>query len=105
MAEEYGDARLEHCRAFMSVPERIQTVQRAELSGAIIALQSYWPCHLGIENLNVARSVGRLLERGCLSKPLLLVKDGDLAAVALHMIGARGLDTVRITKVKGHAGC
>ena len=42
VAEEYGDARLERCRAFMP-----------------------WPCHLGIDNVNVARSIGRLLDRDC----------------------------------------
>ena len=36
-------------------------------------------------------------------KPLLLVKDGDLVALALYMIRARRQDTVRVTKVKGHA--
>ena len=76
VAEEYGDARLERCRALMPVPGDMQTVQRAEFWGAIIALQSCWPCHLGIDNLNVARSIGRLLDRGCLVKPLPLVKDG-----------------------------
>ena len=29
-AEEYGDARLERCRAFLLVPGVMQTVQRAE---------------------------------------------------------------------------
>ena len=61
-AEEYGDARLERCRAFLPVPGVMQTVQRAEFWGAIIALQAYWPCHLGTDNLNVARSIGRLLD-------------------------------------------
>ena len=55
-AEEYGDARLERCRAFLPVPGVMQTVQRAEFWGVIIALQAYWPCHLGIDNRNVARS-------------------------------------------------
>ena len=41
-AEEYGDAR---CRAFLPVPGVVQTVQRAEFWGAIVALQAYWPCH------------------------------------------------------------
>ena len=36
-------------------------------------------------------------------KPLPLVKDGDLVALAQHMIQARCRDTVRVTKVKGHA--
>ena len=57
VAEEYGDARLERCRAFMLVPGVLQTVQRAEFWGAILALLSYWPCHLGVDNLNVARSI------------------------------------------------
>ena len=35
-AEEYGDARLERCRAFMSVPSVMQTAQRAEFWGAIM---------------------------------------------------------------------
>ena len=75
--EEYGDARLERCRAFLPVPGVMQTVQRAEFWGAILAMQAYWPCHLGIDNLNVARSIGRLLDADCLAKPLPLVKDGD----------------------------
>ena len=58
-AEEYGDARLERCRAFLPVPIVMQTVQRAEFWGAILALQASWPCHLGIDNLNVARPSGR----------------------------------------------
>ena len=81
----------------------MQTVQRAEFWGAIVALQAYWPCHLGIDNLNVARSIGRLLDSDCLSKPLPLVKDGDLTALARHMIRTRGRETVRVTKVKVHA--
>ena len=88
--EEYGDARLERCRAFLPVPGALQTVQRAEFWGAILAMQAYWPCHLGIDNLNVARSVGRLIDHGSLNKPLPLVKDGDLIALAHYMIRTRG---------------
>ena len=101
VAEEYGDARLKRCRAVMSVLGPLQTVQRAEFWGAIIALQSYCPCHLGIDNLNVAGSTGRLLDRGCSAKPLPPVQDGDLAAIALHMIRARRQDTVRVTQGQG----
>ena len=73
---------------------------------AILALQAFWPGHLGIDNLHIVRSIGRLLDHGCLSKPLLLVKDGDLSAIVKHMILARGPDTVMVTEVKGHAyGC
>ena len=37
VAEEYGDARLERCRAFLPVPGPLQTAQRAEFWGAISA--------------------------------------------------------------------
>ena len=102
-AEEYGDVRLERCRAFMPVPGNMQTVQRAEFWGAILALQACWPCHLGFFNLDVARSVGRLLDHDSLVKPLPLVKDGDLIALARYMIRTFGRETVRVAKVKGHA--
>ena len=101
--EEYGDARLERCRAFLPFPGVLQTVQRAEFWGAILALQAYWPCHLGIDNLNVARSIGRLLDRYSLIKPLPLVEDGDLIALVQYMVRTRGRETGRVTKVKGHA--
>ena len=102
-AEECGDARLERCRAFMPVPGVMQTVQRVEFWGAIIAMQAYWPCHSGVNNLNVARTLGRLLDHDSLVQPLPLFKDGDLIALAQYMIRTRGRDTVRVTKVKGHA--
>ena len=98
-AEEYGEARLERCRALLPVPGVMQTAQRAEFWGAILALQAYWPCHLGIDNLNI----GRLLDHDGLVKTLPLVKDGDLIALARYMICTRGRETVRVTKVKGHA--
>ena len=41
MAEEYGDARLECCRAFLPVPGVVQIVQRAEFWGSIVAMQAY----------------------------------------------------------------
>ena len=66
----------------MSVPGPIQTGQRAE----------YWVCPqmlcsrigrviLVLITSMFARSIRRLLDRGRLSKPLPLVKDGDLAAI------------------------
>ena len=38
-----------------------------------------------------------------LAQPLALVKDGDLIALVRYMVHTRGRDTVRVTKVKGHA--
>ena len=84
-------------------PGVMQTVQRAEFWGAIIAMQAFWPCHSGIDNLDVARTIGRLLDKDSLVKPLHLVKDGGLIALVQHMIRTRGRETVRVTKAKGHA--
>ena len=38
-----------------------------------------------------------------LAYSLPLLKDGDLVTFAMYMIQAREQDTVRVTKVKGHA--
>ena len=38
-----------------------------------------------------------------MDKPLPLVRDGDLLALVQYMIRTRGRETVRVTKVKGHA--
>ena len=46
---------------------------------------------------------GRLFAHDSLVEPLLLDKDGDLIALVQYMIRTRGRDTVRVTKVKGHA--
>ena len=48
--EEYGEDLDDKCRVLMSVPGTLQSVQRAEFWRAILALQSYYPCHLGIDN-------------------------------------------------------
>ena len=82
---------------FLPVPGVMQTVQRAEFWGAIVVLQAYQPCLLGIDYLNVARSIGRLLDHDCLVKRLPLIKDGDLIALARYMIRSRGRETVRVT--------
>ena len=78
-------------------------VQRAELWGVILALQSFCVVHMGVDNLGVVRHVGRLLDGSHGSPPLELVHDGDLFSLLQRMLHLRSLDTVRITKVKGHA--
>ena len=50
------------CRGFCSVPGLYQSVQRAEMWGVILALQSLGAVHLGVDNLGVVRHVGRLLD-------------------------------------------
>ena len=91
------------CRGFCSVPGPLQSVQRAEMWGVILALQTSRAVHLGADNLGVVRHVGRLL-CGCRdSKPFELVNDGDLLLLIDRMLRRRGIDTVCISKVKGHA--
>ena len=50
------------CQGFCSVPRPLQSVQRAEMWGVILALQSSGAVHLGVDNLSVVRHVGRLLD-------------------------------------------
>ena len=71
--------------------------------GVILALQSSGAVHLGVDNLGVVRHVGQLLAGRRSSVPFELVHDGDLLLLIDRMLHLRGLDTVRITKVKGHA--
>ena len=71
--------------------------------GVILALQSDKAVHVGVDNLCVVRHVGRLLDGLPPSIPFELVTDGDLLVLIRRMIDLRGSDTVRITKVKGHA--
>ena len=69
----------------------------------ILPLQTSRAVHLGVDHLGVVRHVGRLLD-GCRgSVPYELVKDGDLLVLIERMLRHRGLDTVCISKVKGHA--
>ena len=66
--------------------------------GVILALQSSGALHLGVDNLGVVRHVGQTS-----SVPFELLNDGDLLLLIDRMIRRRGPDTVRISKVKGHA--
>ena len=91
------------CRGYCSVPGPSQSVQRAELWGVILALQASCGVHLGVDNLNVVRHVGRLLDGGPRVRPFEIVKDGDLLCLVDRMLQLRGLDTVKVSKVKGHA--
>ena len=91
------------CRAFVSVPGPLQTVQRAELWGVILALPSDQAVRVGVDNLGVVRHIGRLLDGLPPSVPFELMTDGDLLVLIRRMLDLRGLGSVRISKVKGHA--
>ena len=88
---------------FSGILGPLQPVQRAEYRGVILALQAYLGIPIGIDNLNVLREVAELLSQGVTGTPLPLVKDGDLLATIHSMLYLRGMDTVKVSKVKDHA--
>ena len=59
--------------------------------------------HFGVDNLGVVRHVGRILDGRLPSRPFELLPDGDLLFLIHRMLRIRGLGSVRISKVKGHA--
>ena len=71
--------------------------------GCILALQANDGVHLGVDNLGVVRHVGRTLDGRVSSRPCELLPDGDLLVLIERMLHFRGLNTVRISKFKGHA--
>ena len=70
--------RLHLVEGFCSPPGPLQTVQEAELWVVILALQASDAVHLGVNDLNVVRHVGRLLDGVRALRPLELKDDGDL---------------------------
>ena len=88
------------CRGFCSVPGPLQSVQRADMWGVILALQSSSAVHLGVDNLGVVRHGGRLVA-GCPgSTPFELVHDGELLLLIDRILHLRGRDTVRISRLR-----
>ena len=71
--------------------------------GVVLALQATNAVHLGFDNLNVVRYVGRLLDGLSTIRPFELVDDGDLIIHIRKLLSIRGCDTVCISEVKGHA--
>ena len=90
------DPDLACCRGFYSVPGPLQSVQRAEMWGVILALQTSRAVHLGVDNLGVVRHVGRPLG-GCRGpEPFDLVNDGDLLLLIDHMLRDSGVLTLSV---------
>ena len=58
----------EACRLYFSVLGPLQTVQRADIWGVLVALQGCTRMHVGVDNLNVVRHVSRIINDECASK-------------------------------------
>ena len=98
-----GELGVERCVLFDSIRRPRQSVQRVELWGVILAIQCSSAIHLGVDNLNVVRHVSRILDGRVARRPFELTFDGDLLTVIEKMIHQKGIRSVRISKVKGHA--
>ena len=70
-----------------------------------VALDKVWRLWdaAAVQRLRGCQRGSSALDHDSLVKPLPLVGDGDLIALAQNMIRTRGRETVRVTKVKGHA--
>ena len=66
-------------------------------------MQAYSGIHIGIDNLKILRGVAAILSRQVLQCLLPLKKDGDLLATIHSMLSLCDFDTVKVSKVKGHA--
>ena len=69
----------------------------------ILALEARTSTHIGRDNLNVVGHVGRLQEGLYEHGPCPLIKDADVLLSNKDMMSKRSQNTLRITKVKGHA--
>ena len=91
---------VERCVLYDSIRGPLQSGQRAELWGVILALQCSSAVHLGVDNLNVVRHVSRIFDGRVACRPFELTFDGDLLIVIERMIQRRGVRSVKISKVK-----
>ena len=88
---------------FDSIRGPLQSVQRAELWVVILALQCSSAVHLSVDNLNVVCHVSRILDGRVACRPFELTFDVDLLTIIERMVYQRGIQSVKISKVKGHA--
>ena len=93
----------EACRLYFSVPGPLQTVQRAEIWGFLVALQGRLRLHVGVDNLNVVNHLAGIIAGRRVGRPFSLVNDGDLLLLVQQLVRWRGSGSSAVTKVKGHA--
>ena len=93
----------EACRLYCSVPGPLQTVQRAEIWGVLVALQGCLRFHVGVDNLNVVNHLAGIIAGRRAGRLFTLVNDGDLLRLAHQLVRWRGSGNSAVTKVEGHA--
>ena len=95
---------VERCVLFNSIRGPLQSVQRAELWGVILALQ----CSSAVSILVLTISTLFVMSLGFwrvvfLVGPFELTFDGDLLTIIERMVHQRCVQSVKVSKVKGHA--
>ena len=98
-----NDGAGEACRLYCSIPGPLQTVQRAEIWGVLVALHGCVRVHVGVDNLNVVNHVSRIIAGRCTGKPFSQVNDGDLLFKVQQLVCWRETANAAVSKVKGHA--
>ena len=88
----HGDLGVERCVLFDSIRGPLQSVQRAELWGVILALQCLLLC-----------CSSWILEGRVPCRPFELTFDGVVLTIIERMIHLRGDQSTKVSKVKGHA--
>lgn len=80
---------------------------RSEIAGGIIAIAADGPVHIGTDSQSFRDKATKLIdmvERGRKPKrPWSTQKDGDLWIMLHEMVRQKGCESIKITKVKGHA--
>eukprot|EP00969_Alexandrium_andersonii_P063727 2806526-Alexandrium_andersonii.AAC.1 len=76
---------------------------RAEICGLIASLFAMRPVHVGIDNAACVSRARRILRDGSFAAVWGLSRDGDLWEQVAELIAQRGPESVRVSKVLGHA--
>ena len=94
------DGGSETCRLCCSISGPLQSVQRAEIWGVLVAFQGRAAMHVGVDNLNVVNNVGSLIAGRWSGRPFPLVNDGDLLLLVQRMVRCRGRGNTLVSEVK-----
>ena len=86
---------------FRSILGPLQSVQKAEMWCVILALQSSGAVRVGVDNLNVVRHVGLLLDGRHGPTPFELVEEGDLLFIICRMLHLRVLALFELLRLEG----
>ena len=83
---------------------RFNLSKELSIGRVILALQAYSGIHIGIDKYECSPwSSWSSLSWRFLGPPLPLMKDGDLLSIIRSMLSLRGFETVKVSKLKGHA--